>query len=500
MNLFPRQVAVFLIFTILTITRFSFSGVFESKYAKESGSIEKNKKRRRRKRPFLKTANLKENNDLSIFLDIKLQPINKVKANDGCDNTSQCNEPPIKKKRVLISKNKQKYCVSKHLDHHSSYPKIKPCKQVKEASFQQRRQYEGISSKHKMISLESQIFHGETSKSGLLDRDILEDEMLHGYYKYIPTVTFDMEPVYNRNREDNVPVVPQDIPGYLVPLCSCIDCDVTAKRDLGKNYNAKGEELRECDKNIQNTSKNISEDAYYEPCEDEEMISNMINNDIVHDNYRPLGDIIKSLSISDFDVYKPKAHQNTFSDEKKNSLLSQITREVSLGLLSRNNETTKLPELTMPTTKIAFRKIGDNVQYILPPTRKNIFDNEEYDGASLAVPQPTILKHSTDPYHPFVCFEEENHDNSMAARTLIETSELKRIVPPKSLDDIVPTTLVSTCSTLITTEKVLTRCVPKHLNMLNNKWSKVDFLKQNNYVQELHTIYGDTSDKLYKAM
>ena len=125
----------------------------------------------------------------------------------------------------------------------------------------------------------------------------------------------------------------------------------------------------------------------------------------------------------------------------------------------------------------------------------SIFYQNEYETASLAVPQPSILKHSTDPNHPFVCFEEESQ-NSNAARLLIETSELKQIIPPKPLDDIVPTTLVSTCD-IVSTSKVLNKGLS---NMMTRNCSAKEYYKrQQNCVQELHTIYGSTSHKLYKV-
>ena len=88
---------------------------------------------------------------------------------------------------------------------------------------------------------------------------------------------------------------------------------------------------------------------------------------------------------------------------------------------------------------------------------------------------------------------------SLAAETLIETSELKQINPPKPLDGIVPTTLISTCG-IITTSKVVQRGFSCHINSSMTDDSNYNYILQQNSAQELHTIYGSTCNKIYNLV
>ena len=106
-----------------------------------------------------------------------------------------------------------------------------------------------------------------------------------------------------------------------------------------------------------------------------------------------------------------------------------------------------------------------------------------------------ILKHSTNPNNSFMSYVVEKQ-YSLAAQTLIETSELKQIHPPKPLDGIVPTTLISTCG-MITTSKVVQKGFSCHINSAITDDSKYKYILQQNSAQELHTIYGSTCNKLY---
>ena len=129
----------------------------------------------------------------------------------------------------------------------------------------------------------------------------------------------------------------------------------------------------------------------------------------------------------------------------------------------------------------------------------NIFKQTAEEVASLAVPQPPILMHSTDPNNPIVC-SVEDQNTSVAAKTWIETSALRQIVPPTSLEKIVPTILVATCGTAISVERESINGTSKHQEVKGNApaQGRIDFEQKN--VQKLHTVYGSTSVKLYKAV
>ena len=203
--------------------------------------------------------------------------------------------------------------------------------------------------------------------------------------------------------------------------------------------------------------------------------------------------------MSDFDI-PTSDDENIFNNAEDMSFERHVANKPNPNLTFQN--------VAIPTSFLTFTQkneimsgeiVDHNLAFSTFTKSNNIFPRKIYEMASLSVPQPNILKHSTDPRYPFVCFEEDNN-NSMAAQRLIETSELKQIIPPKPLDNIVPTTLVSTCG-IVAASKVLNKGVSNHPFMTTKNVSDADFLRQENYfVQELHTIYGNTSDKLYNKV
>ena len=85
----------------------------------------------------------------------------------------------------------------------------------------------------------------------------------------------------------------------------------------------------------------------------------------------------------------------------------QYIESIKKSFYESDNSHASPSNLTPKNATKTGKRIDQNVQilYIAPST--NIFHQKVHEIASLSVPQPNILKHSTDPNRPFVCFEEE---------------------------------------------------------------------------------------------
>ena len=309
-----------------------------------------------------------------------------------------------------------------------------------------------------------------------------------GYFRYIPSVTFEMDPVYSKNSESTKSTMPQDIPGYLVPLCTSTDCNTDDYDRWEPILNTTPNNISPVYQNGSIINNTFLNNMYCDLKKNDREIVERFGIEIDR-NRRSLNDIIDSLSISDFD-------DETFLNDQTSQSIEKCT----------NMKGTVHPHPHLIETA-AYRTGQDDTSFGVKDTAKelavpslpnNIFLPYNVEPASLSVPQPNILKHSTNPNNSFMSYVVEKQ-YSLAAETLIETSELKQINPPKPLDGIVPTTLISTCG-MITTSKVVQKGFSCHINSSKTDDSNYKYILQQNSAQELHTIYGSTCNKIYNLV
>ena len=309
-----------------------------------------------------------------------------------------------------------------------------------------------------------------------------------GYFRYIPSVTFEMDPVYSKNSESTKSCMPQDIPGCLVPLCTCADCNTDDYDRSEPIFNAKPSNISPVNPSGSIINNTLLNNKYCDLKKNDMEIRDRFEIEIDR-NCRSLNDIIDSLSMSDFD-------DETFLNDQTSPSIEKCT----------NMKGTVHPHKHLVET-VAYRTGQDDTSFGVKDTAKeaavpsipnNTFLPYNVEPASLSVPQPNILKHSTNPNNSFVSYVVEKQ-YSLAAQTMIETSELKQINPPKPLDGIVPTTLISTCG-IITTSKVVQKGFSCHINSSMTDDSNYNYILQQNSAQELHTIYGSTCNKIYNLV
>ena len=309
-----------------------------------------------------------------------------------------------------------------------------------------------------------------------------------GCFRYIPSVTFEMDPVYSKSSESTKSHIPADIPGYLVPLCTCADCK-TDDYDRSKSVlNITPRSISPVYPNgsiIHNTFLN---NLYCGLKKNDREIVDRFEIEIDR-NRRSLNDIIDSLSMSDFD-------DETFLNDPTSPAIEKCTNMKGTVHPHQHLVETAAYRIGQDNTSCDVKDTATEVA--VPSLPNNTFLPYNVEPASLSVPQPNILKHSTNPNNSLMSYAVEKQ-HSLAAQTLIDTSELKQIHPPKPLDGIVPTTLISTCR-MITTSKVVQKGFSCHINSAITDDSNYKYILQQNSAQELHTIYGSTCNKLYNLV
>ena len=340
--------------------------------------------------------------------------------------------------------------------------------------------------------LDTDESNGDFQNSNTKTTSNFKDKSLNKQCKCILSTTFEIETFHPTNASCGC-TSPEDTAGYLIPLCDCQDCQLQAKITYHGEDTSSGNEASSTNSSETDIGGNPKNNAKNDGNEGEASILFEVEKENGK-SYRSLSDIIDALAMPDFEILPSKiekklsqvmiASEKDCPDELIHGCQSKIGDKNSSSLDSRMKNTTLRGKLNSSTNST-----------ITKPKNK-FFCYEQQEVASLSVSQSNILKHSTDPYHPFVCTEEEKK-TSIAAQTLIDTSSLKQIIPPKSLDNIVPTTLVSTCGT-ITAPNVMNKGLSNHPCMVQNRSWYQNVFRQH-CVYELHTIYGSTSSKLYRV-